>query len=169
MILVGLRGVGADGRRRGRGRGVRSLRRRFHRGRRPLRRCPSGRPTRLRARPTVLEGRRELRPRRAGGHHTQSFLPVFRRDRYGCQRLRRVPLVCLLGRRAFLRCQTTTELLASSASVTTPTMATTTTAGDAQSTAFSPNGVVIGEQCSAHRAAALNFFSVSLRRGTRWT
>src|ERR1700744_5198088 len=116
----------------------------------------------LNARPTVLERLRELRLRVATtGHHAQGFLPVLRRDRYGCQRLRRVPLVCLFGRRAFLRCQTTTVLL-STASVTTTGI--TTTAGDAQSTAFSPARVVIAEQCSAPRAVALNFIAVPLRR-----
>src|SRR6202042_1983153 len=94
-ILEGLRGVGAG-----------------------------GDQTRLRAGPAVLEGRGELRLRRSRGHHTQGFLPVLRRDRYGCQRLRRVPLVCLLGRRAFLRGQTTTVLL-STASVTTTGMTRT--------------------------------------------
>jgi hypothetical protein len=85
-----------------------------------------------------------------GGEDAECFLPVLRRDRYGLQRLRRVPLVCLLGRRAFLRCQTRTELLTSSASVIT---ATTTTAGDAQGTTLCPPWIAIGRQCSARLTA----------------
>jgi hypothetical protein len=66
----------------------------------------------------------------------------------------------LLGRRAFLRCQTVAELLsASSASVTTTVIATTTFAGDAQETTLCPPRAVIASECSALPAIAGNFWA----------
>ncbi len=85
-----------------------------------------------------------------GGEDAEGFLPVLRRDRCRRQRLRRVPLVFSLGRRAFLRCQTTTELTMSSASALT---ATTTSATDALGATFCPPWVAIGGECTAAGAA----------------
>src|SRR4029077_10240483 len=116
---------------------------------------------------TLLDRQRELRLRKTPrGEDSECFLPVFRRDRHGRQRLRRVPFVCV-GRRAFLRCQTTTVLLASTASVTTPIMATSTTAGDAQKTrrcTFCPAGIVIASEHSASGSDARSFFRGAARR-----
>src|SRR6185369_16677625 len=107
--------------------------------------------------------RRELGLRIApGSEDSEGFLPMLRGDRYRRQRLRRVPLVCVLGRRAFLRCQTTTVLLASTASVTTPITTTSTIAGDAQGArccTFCPPGIDIAWQSSARDGDTRRFFS----------
>src|SRR5262249_50793140 len=90
-----------------------------------------------------LNCRQRVAPR---GERVECFLPVLRGTGHRCQRLRRVPFrICLLGRRAFLRVQTTTEHL-SSASITATTTAIRETCAARESCS---RGAVIAGQCSA--------------------